>query len=527
MTRSVLRPLVLAVLAVVAACGAARLLALAAFGALEGAAPAGAALGVGASAIAGVACAVWVDRQVRALVAKPSSAAPFPRLARLLGTALLVGQACASVISLAVFDGVAGAELVGLGATLAGRAVLPPICARVLTRSLAGVDPSTLEQRARSSWVGDFVRDTWLGTLGFAMICVGAGVAQAGAVDVRAIAMVALALGAALVAAYVASRSGRRTEQELRVLVGSVSALEPRSIEPLASPPSTPELRDVARALERLAERFQTEGSDEDRARQSVEELQRAKMRFMASMSHDLRGPLNAILGFSELLHAGEDDLAPAQRDSVRTVVKSGEEMLHLLNDVLDAARFEAGRLSFYKEWTPSVEILTEAVKEGRQHCVSRGLDLEAELQPGLPPVYVDRERIVQAVVCLLRHAARAMDHGAIKLTARVAQGEKGRAVRIAVTDRSEGIRAADRERIFQAFREISGPSGRRIGGLGLALSLARSLVIAQGGAIDCQTREGEGTTFTVLVPATGPAPAGARAAPRTRTLSGIGPEKR
>lgn len=311
------------------------------------------------------------------------------------------------------------------------------------------------------------------------------------------------------------------------MLVGAVSALEPRNLEPLAVPPSTPELRGVSRALERLAERFQTEGSDEDRARQSVEELQRAKMRFMASMSHDLRGPLNAILGFSELLHAGEGDLTPAQRDSVGTVVKSGEELLHLLNDVLDAARFEAGRLSFYKEWTPSVEILTEAVKEGRQHCVARGLDLEAELQPGLPPVYVDRERIVQAVVCLLRHAARAMDHGAIKLTARVAQGEKGKAVRIAVTDRSEGIRAADRERIFQAFREISGPSGRRIGGLGLALSLARSLVIAQGGAIDCQTREGEGTTFTVLVPATGPAPAGTRAAPRTRTLSGIGPEKR
>jgi signal transduction histidine kinase len=497
---------------------------LAAFEAVDRSSLTAIAWAVVATTVAGVGCAIAIASRART----PSRS--FARAPQLLGTALLSSQAIASVLSIAIVETsmrMVGAELVGLGAALVGRAVLPQLAARLIDRSFVGLDPAVLDARPRGPWIADFVRDTWVGVLGVTVIVVGGAVAHEAAADARALVVVVVGIGAATITAFVASRGAPRIEQELRVLVGSVSALEPRKIEPLAVPPSTPELRDVARALDRLAERFHTEGSDEDRARQSVEELQRTKMRFMASMSHDLRGPLNAILGFSELLRAGEGDLEPAQRDSVRTVVKSGEELLYLLNDVLDAARFEAGRLSFYKEWTPSVEILTEAVKEGRQHCVSRGLDLEAELQPGLPPVYVDRERIVQAVVCLLRHAARAMDHGAIKLTARVAQAEQGAAVRIAVTDRSEGIRAADRERIFQAFREISGPSGRRIGGLGLALSLARSLVVAQGGAIDCESREGEGTTFTVLVPATGPAPSPPRNPPRTRTLSGIGPEDR
>jgi signal transduction histidine kinase len=316
---------------------------------------------------------------------------------------------------------------------------------------------------------------------------------------------VVAAVGAA-VAAYGGALLGRRWDRELETLAERlkllVDATEDRVTAVAFNVPGAFELAD---AVNELADRLGERAAAEDRARQSIEDLQRSKTHFMASMSHDLRSPLNAILGFSELLSTSSD-LTPAQRESIDTITESGGELLQLLNDVVDSARFEAGRLPLYREWTPSVEILTEAVRLGRQVIDRSDLKLEAELQPGLPPVYVDRERIVQAVLCLFRHAARAMTHGTVQLIARVARGPNGDEVRVAVIDRSQGIRAEDRERIFEAFREIAEPSGRRIGGMGLGLSLARALVNAHGGEVFCESREHEGTTFTVSLPIQGAA---------------------
>jgi len=262
--------------------------------------------------------------------------------------------------------------------------------------------------------------------------------------------------------------------------------------------------------LHELTGRFSVTQTAEVMARQGVQELQQKKMLFMASMSHDLRAPLNSILGFAELLSSdSEEELNEAQRQSVETIRQSGAELLRLLNDVLDSARFQAGRLELRREWTPLVEILMDAVGQGRAMIEGRNLKIVTELQPGLPPIHVDRDRIVQAVVGLFGHAVRAMEEGTIRLRANVADGPDGPAsqVRVAVVDSSAGIRAEDRERIFQAFREVADPSGRRIGGLGLGLSLARALVTAHGGDIWCESRAHEGTTLTAALPISGPKP--------------------
>jgi len=256
-----------------------------------------------------------------------------------------------------------------------------------------------------------------------------------------------------------------------------------------------------------LGRRYRDVARDEDLARRSLEELLVSKTRFMASMSHDLRSPLNSILGFSELLLSGADGSLPApQRESLRAVQRSGRDLLEVLNDVLDAARLDAGRLPLRRAWTPSVEILTEALAKGRELANERNIEVVSQVQPGLPPVWVDRDRVVQAVVCLFRHLARAMDGGVLRLFAGVGDdGRGGRQLRVDLVDEHGEIRDADRERLFQAFRAVKGPRGRRVGGLGLSLSLARSLARAHDGDVWFENDPARGTVFSVGIPVAGP----------------------
>ena len=322
--------------------------------------------------------------------------------------------------------------------------------------------------------------------------------------------IVTLALVVAVLAGLLALWVSRALHDDARMLrsrvldaAGALPTEPSRAIRLEPSRYRTAEIASLAEAVEQMAARHAGSAQSEEHTRVSVEDVQRKKMLFMASMSHDLRSPLNSILGFSELLTQRSADLSRAQCDSVRTITRSGGELLRLLNDVLDMARFEAGRLIMKKEWTPSVEILTEAVRQGREVIGDRDLEIVAELQPGLPPVYVDRDRIVQAVVCLFRHAARAIDRGKIRMYARVASDPKSRdaRLRVDVVDPSGGIREEDRERIFEAFREVTSTQGRRIGGLGLGLSLSRALVRAHGGDVLIESGTGAESTFTVAIP--------------------------
>jgi len=274
---------------------------------------------------------------------------------------------------------------------------------------------------------------------------------------------------------------------------------------------STQAGRALASALGDLARRFSEMREKEQAGRLAMEEVQRLRTQFLASMSHDLRSPLNSILGFSQLIATGsEGPTTHEQRESILMITRSARDLLRLVTNILDSARLEAGRLELRRAWTPSVEILTQAVTEGRRMIDDRPLEIEAELQPGLPPVFVDADRVVQAVVGLFSHAIDAMERGTIRLVARIAvtPGTQTRQLRVDVVDRGAGIRDADKETLFEAFREIQEPSGRRIGGLGLGLSLARELVRAHGGDVWFETEPGRGTTFSVALPLEGEPPA-------------------
>lgn len=319
---------------------------------------------------------------------------------------------------------------------------------------------------------------------------------------------VAWVLLVAVVTAGAVHRHARREEDDIARLAARIEAADtPEDAVPAAREGAGTALgRRLGAAVVTFAQRYGDTGHQEEATRRSLEELLASKTRFMASMSHDLRSPLNSILGFSELLLSGADGpLEPGQQESLRVVQRSGRDLLELLNDVLDAARLDAGRMPLRRAWTPSVEILTEALGKGRELANERSIEVVAQLQPGLPPVFVDRDRVVQAVVCLFRHLARAMDGGVLQLFARVDDdGRGGQELRVDLVDQGGELRELDRERIFQAFQEVKGTGGRRIGGLGVSLSLARSLARAHGGDVWLETDPVRGTAFRVGLPLVG-----------------------
>jgi signal transduction histidine kinase len=263
--------------------------------------------------------------------------------------------------------------------------------------------------------------------------------------------------------------------------------------------------QELAQALSDLAARFAQMRAKEREGRLAMEQAQRLRTQFLASMSHDLRSPLNSLLGFATLIGSGvEGPITEAQRESIEMISRSARDLLRLVTNILDSARVSAGRLSLERHYVPANDFLNQAVADGRRLLEDRQFELDVDIAPGLPHVLVDQERVVQAIMGLLSHALHANTHGAIRLAARVDRGPPGPAgpqLRIDVSDNGPGIRETDQIAIFEAFREIQEPSGRRIGGLGLGLSLARELIRAHGGDVWFVSNQGRGTTFSVALP--------------------------
>ncbi len=331
-----------------------------------------------------------------------------------------------------------------------------------------------------------------------------AGGAAADTVWAPALALV-LAVGVAL---FVRSRllRARREADAFDAWVGSIDVQPDRVACPPAPRFSDRSLQERARQLTARAEQLAVEAREDAAARSQIADARALRTRFMASMSHELRSPLNSIVGFAQLLEQGmEGELVPEQRESVTMIRRGAEELISLLTDILDLARLEAGKLKLTRRWTPSVEILTEAVRVGRSIVEGQDVEIEAELQPGLPPVYVDHPRIVQAVVALFRNAASSLSKTRIRLRARVALGPPGpeRHLRVEILDALGAIPSDEVARIFEAFQEITEPTGRRVGGLGMALSLSRGLVRLHGGEVWADSAPGAGTILCVAIPLT------------------------
>jgi signal transduction histidine kinase len=238
-------------------------------------------------------------------------------------------------------------------------------------------------------------------------------------------------------------------------------------------------------------------------ARSEVEQAEQLRVRFVAAMGHDLRGPLNAIIGFSDMLVLkGLDEVTVEQRPSVDIIRRSAADLLVLLDAILEWAKTEAGQLQLAPATASLGEIIDEVSIEARKRSAGRGLRVQVSVAEDVPVLQLDRERVVQALLGLLDHATRAPERPRVTLSAWLARDESGRAsVRIELCDPQLVVRPEDQSSFFEAFRASYAPSGKRVAGLGLGPSLARTLIRAHGGEVWFASQTDTGTTFVVDLP--------------------------
>jgi signal transduction histidine kinase len=229
-------------------------------------------------------------------------------------------------------------------------------------------------------------------------------------------------------------------------------------------------------------------------AKREADRANTAKSEFLSRMSHELRTPLNAILGFGQLLQL--DDLAEEQAESVDHILRAGQHLLGLINEVLDLARIESGHLALSPEAVGVFEVIKDTVDLIGPLATERALRIQAPSPRECAwTVQADRQRLKQVLLNLASNAVKYNRHGgSIILTCHA--GDDGR-VRIAVADTGPGIPADKLPRLFTQFDRL-GAEHSEVQGTGIGLVLAKRLAEAMGGALTVASVEGQGTTFTL-----------------------------
>ena len=237
-----------------------------------------------------------------------------------------------------------------------------------------------------------------------------------------------------------------------------------------------------------------------------LEKASRHKSDFLATMSHELRTPLNAIIGFSEVLQEQMfGELNERQLAYVKDVLEAGEHLLSLINDVLDLAKIEAGKMELELSEVAIPEVLRSAISMHSERASRGGVELSLTTQPEEITISADGRRLRQIVFNLLSNAVKFTPAaGRVDVSARLDDGQ----VEIAVADTGPGIAPEELETIFEEFRQAT--DGKRAEGTGLGLPLSRKLVELHGGRLWVESAAGNGSTFCFTLPvgATGPASA-------------------
>jgi signal transduction histidine kinase len=230
-----------------------------------------------------------------------------------------------------------------------------------------------------------------------------------------------------------------------------------------------------------------------------VERANQAKSAFLATMSHELRTPLNAIIGFTRLVIRKSAALLPERQvDNLRKVETSAVALLAIINDLLDLSKVEAGRMTTSIRDIHLNAVVEQVATELGGLATARNLALDLELDPALPVVSTDEQRVRQILINLTSNAIKFTRRGSVRI--RTAQRSAG-AVVMSVIDTGIGIPADQMARIFEPFHQVDGGITREVGGTGLGLSIVRQMAALLGGTVRAESELGVGSTFTLELP--------------------------
>jgi signal transduction histidine kinase/CheY-like chemotaxis protein len=247
-------------------------------------------------------------------------------------------------------------------------------------------------------------------------------------------------------------------------------------------------------------------------ARAIAEEADAAKSAFLSTVSHELRTPLTSVLGFAKIIKKRLEDrifpLVPQDdkkvvatiqqvEDNLKVVVSEGERLTKLIDDVLDLAKIEAGKLEWHMENVTIEEIIDRATAATSSLFEQKGLRLEKVIAPGLPTVTGDQDRLIQVVINLISNAVKFTDAGTITCKAE----RRGGQIVVSVSDTGVGIAPADQPKVFERFKQVGDTLTDKPKGTGLGLPICKEIVEHHGGRVWVESELGKGSTFSFSLP--------------------------
>jgi signal transduction histidine kinase len=231
---------------------------------------------------------------------------------------------------------------------------------------------------------------------------------------------------------------------------------------------------------------------------EQLEAANRHKSQFLANVSHELRTPLNSIIGFTRIvLRRIGAQIPDLQKENLQKVLVSSEHLLNLINELLDLAKIESGRMEVYAETFHLNDVVRMATSTVEPMLKDGRVRLVTEIAPDIPPLKTDRDKLKQAVLNLLSNAAKFTERGEIKVAAWQENGN----VKLTVSDTGIGMKKEALDYIFEEFRQADMSSTRRYGGTGLGLAIVRRFINLMGGDIGVESEIGKGSKFTITIP--------------------------